>query len=65
MTIEITEGAILITVNERSRLFEDPLITLKTAQEAQQIDFKGQDFGSVQLDWVKLYEGMGPRTGRQ
>ncbi|HBV63171.1 MAG TPA: hypothetical protein DEF45_09145 [Rhodopirellula sp.] len=65
VTIEFTEGAILITVNERSRLFEDPLITLKTAQEAQQIDFKGQDFGSVQLDWVKLYEGMGPRTGRQ
>ncbi len=55
------EGAILITVNEKTRLIEDPLISLKTEQESQQIDFKGQDFGSVQLDWVKLYEGLGSK----
>ncbi|MGI9467142.1 MAG: hypothetical protein ACR2OA_08485 [Rubripirellula sp.] len=61
VTIEIKEGAILITVNEQSSLIEDPLITLETAEESQQIDFKGQDFGSVQLDWVKLYEGYGPK----
>ena len=60
VTIEIKEGAILITVNEQSKLIEDSLITLNTQQESQQIDFKGQDFGSVQLDWVKLYEGIGP-----
>ena len=61
VTIEIREGVILITVNGQSQLIEDSLITLKTDQDAQQIDFKGQDFGSVQLDWVKLYEGSGPQ----
>ena len=61
VTLEIKEGAILITVNKESKLIEDSLITLKTEQESQQIDFKGQDFGSVQLDWVKLYEGIGPK----
>jgi hypothetical protein len=61
VTLEIKERAILITVNEKTRLIEDPLISLKTEQESQQIDFKGQDFGSVQLDWVKLYEGLGSK----
>jgi hypothetical protein len=65
VTVEIKEGAILITVNERTKLIEDSLITLKTEQKTQQIDFKGQDFGSVQLDWVKLYRGVGtPREKR-
>ena len=57
VTIEIKEGAILIQVNQRKELVKDPLITLQTDKEVQQIDFKGQDFGTVQIDWVKLYKG--------
>ncbi|MEM9367823.1 MAG: hypothetical protein AAGD07_17665 [Planctomycetota bacterium] len=56
VTIEIKEGAILMRVNERQELIRDPLITLKSDRESQQIDFKGQDFGTVQIDWIKLYE---------
>lgn len=55
VTIEIKEGVILIQVNDREEVIEDPMITLKTDADAQQIDFKGQDFGTVQIDWVKLY----------
>ena len=58
VTLEIKEGAILIQVNDRQELIEDPMITLETDAEAQQIDFKGQDFGTVQIDWVKLYRGI-------
>lgn len=58
VTIELTEGSIYFKVNERSELIRDPLITLRSDREFQQIDFKGQDFGSVQIDWVKLYRGV-------
>ena len=36
------------------------MVTLKTDDydEVQQIDFKGQDFGTVQIDWVRLYRGI-------
>lgn len=55
VTIEIKEGVILIQVNDRKEIIEDPMVTLKTDSAVQQIDFKGQDFGTVQIDWVKLY----------
>ena len=58
VTIEIKEGAILIQVNDRREIIHDPLITLKSEAEDQQIDFKGQDFGTVQIDWIKLYRGI-------
>ncbi len=58
VTIEIKEGAILIQVNERKEIIKDILITLQGDQDAQQIDFKGQDFGKVQIDWLKLYKGI-------
>jgi hypothetical protein len=56
VTIEIKEGAILIQVNDRKETIQDSMVTLKTDAESQQIDFKGQDFGTVQIDWVKLYK---------
>ena len=56
VTIEIKEGVIMIQVNDRKEVIKDPMITLKTDREEQQIDFKGQDFGTVQIDWVKLYK---------
>ena len=55
--IEIKEGVILIQVNDRKEIIKDSMITLKTDAEDQQIDLKGQDFGTVQIDWVKLYKG--------
>ena len=58
ITIEIKEGVIVIQVNDRKETIKDPLITLRTDNEYQQIDFKGQDFGTVQIDWVKLYKGI-------
>lgn len=58
VTIEIKEGVILIQVNDRKEIIRDKLITLQTDREFQQIDFKGQDFGTVQIDWIKLYKGI-------
>lgn len=58
LTIEIKEGVMLIQVNDRKEIIKDPMVTLKTDADAQQIDFKGQDFGVVQIDWVKLYKGI-------
>jgi len=60
VTIEIKEGVILIQVNDRKEIIRNPLVTLKTDNEndVQQIDFKGQDFGTVQIDWVRLYKGI-------
>ncbi len=58
LTIEIKEGAILIEVNGRKEIIRDPMITLQTDREIQQVDFKGQDFGTVQIDWLKLYKGI-------
>ena len=60
VTIEIKEGVILIQVNDRREIIRNPLVTLKTNDDdkVQQIDFKGQDFGTVQIDWVRLYKGI-------
>jgi len=60
VTIEIKEGVILIQVNDRREIIRNPMVTLKTDDydEVQQIDFKGQDFGTVQIDWVRLYRGI-------
>ena len=58
VTIEIKEGVILIQVNDRKEIIRDPMITLQSSSEFQQIDFKGQDFGTVQIDWVKLFKGI-------
>lgn len=58
LTIEIKEGAIIIQVNDRKEIFKDDLITLQNDVEVQQVDFKGQDFGTVQIDWLKLYRGI-------
>ena len=55
VTVEIKEGVIAIQVNDRKEIIKDPMVTLKSENEFQQIDFKGQDLGTVQIDWVKLY----------
>lgn len=58
VTLEIKEGVIAIEVNGRREVIRDELITLKNDVEVQQIDFKGQDFGTIEIDWLKLYRGI-------
>ena len=58
VTIEIKEGVLLIQVNDRKEIIEHDLVTLKTDSGVQQIDFKGLDFGTIEIDWVKLYQGI-------
>lgn len=58
LTIEIKEGKLLIQANERKEVIEHERVTLKTDRGVQQIDFKGMDFGTIEIDWVKLYEGI-------
>ncbi len=58
LALEIKEGVIAIEVNGRKEIIKDELITLQNDVEVQQIDFKGQDFGTIQIDWLKLYKGI-------
>ncbi len=58
VTLEIKEGVIAIEVNGRKEIIRDEQITLKNDVDVQQIDFKGQDFGTIEIDWLKLYRGI-------
>ena len=55
VTAEIKKGQMVLVVNGKEHTFQDDLIDLK---ESLQIDFKGLDFGTIELDWVKLYKGI-------
>ncbi len=56
--LEIKEGVIAIEANSRKEVIRDELITLMNDVEVQQIDFKGQDFGTIEIDWLKLHRGI-------
>jgi hypothetical protein len=53
--IELKRGAMRLQVNNKQVTFEDPLIDMVGQQ---QIDFKGIDHGGIQIDDVKVYEGI-------
>lgn len=55
VTIELKKGVMFVKIGDKSHLFEDALIDM-TGQ--QQIDFKGVDFGGIQIDSVKVFEGL-------
>ena len=55
VAIELKKGAILLQIDGKKHLFQSANIDM-TGQH--QIDFKGVDFGSCQIDDVKLWEGM-------
>lgn len=54
LVIELKNGVILLTIDGKKHRFESPNIDM-TGQA--QIDFKGIDFGTCQIDDVKLWEG--------
>lgn len=54
VAIELKKDTILLTIDGKKHLFESANIDM-TGQH--QIDFKGIDFGSCQIDAVKLWEG--------
>jgi hypothetical protein len=55
VVIELKKGTLLFQVDETKYLFENPEIDM-TGQA--QIDFKGIDFGSCQIDHIKVWEGL-------
>ncbi len=55
VTIELKKGVMFLKMGDKTRTFEDPLIDMV---DQQQIDFKGVDFGGIQIDSVKVYEGL-------
>ncbi len=55
VAIELKKGAILLTIDGTKHLFESKNIDM-TGQA--QIDFKAIDFGTCQIDDIKLWEGV-------
>lgn len=53
--IELKKGVILLTIDGKKHRFESPEIDM-TGQA--QIDFKGIDFGTCQIDSVRVWEGL-------
>lgn len=55
VTLELKKGTLLLKVDGKKHLFKSPQIDM-TGQH--QIDFKGVDFGTCQIDHIKLWEGL-------
>lgn len=54
ITAEIKQGEMVMIIDDEKHVYKDALIDLK---ESLQVDFKGLDYGTVEIDWVKLYKG--------
>lgn len=54
VAIELKKGTLLLTIDGRKHRFESPEIDMTGHA---QIDFKGVDFGSCQIDHIKVWEG--------
>lgn len=55
VAIELKKGAILLTIDGKKHRFESSNIDMAGQR---QIDFKGIDGGTCQIDDVKIWEGM-------
>ena len=55
VAIELKKGTILLTIDGQKHRFDSPAID---GTGHHQIDFKGIDFGSCQIDDIKLWEGF-------
>lgn len=55
VTIELKKGAILLQIDGVKHLFESKNIDMTSHA---QIDFKAVDFGTCQIDSIKLWEGL-------
>lgn len=54
VTIELKKGVLLLKVGDKKHIFESPEIDMAGHH---QIDFKGVDFGSCEIDHLRLWEG--------
>ena len=54
VAIELKKGTLLLTIDGKKQRFESPEIDMTGHA---QIDFKGIDFGSCQIDHIKLWQG--------
>ncbi len=54
LVIELKKGSILLKIDGKKHLFQSAHIDMAGQQ---QIDFKGIDFGSCQIDHLRLWEG--------
>ena len=55
VTLELKKGTILLKIDGKKRVFASPQIDMAGQH---QIDFKGVDFGTCQIDHIKLWEGL-------
>lgn len=55
VAIELKKGTLVLTIDGKKHRFESPNIDMKGQA---QIDFKGIDLGTCQIDDVKLWEGQ-------
>jgi len=55
VVIELKKGTILLQIDGKKHLFESPNIDM-TGQA--QIDFKAVDFGTCQIDHIKVWQGL-------
>ncbi len=55
VAIELKKGVMLVRLNDKKLVVEDALIDMV---DQQQIDFKGIDHGGIQIDDVRVYEGL-------
>lgn len=54
MVIELKKGTLVFTIDGASHTFESPNIDMSGHA---QIDFKGINFGTCQIDDVRVWEG--------
>lgn len=54
VAIELKKGAILLTMNGQKQIFESAEIDMG---DQRQIDFKGVDFGTCEIDDIRVWEG--------
>lgn len=52
--IELKKGTILFTIDGKTHRFESDLIDMA---DQRQIDFKGLDLGTCEIDWVRVWSG--------
>jgi hypothetical protein len=55
VAIELKKGTLLVKIDGKKHLFQSTNIDM-TGQH--QIDFKGIDLGTCQIDHIKLWEGL-------
>lgn len=53
--IELKKGVLLFSLDGKTHRFESPHIDMG---DQRQIDFKGLDFGTCEIDWIRVWAGQ-------